>query len=98
MTPPEAASDGECAVPLNAPSVRDVDSVGSPREAQPWLQVHAGFLRAVLLILAYCCAVISLISMIVFRGVSTVSIITGALFIIAIIAAFVLPRSRRVAR
>jgi hypothetical protein len=85
-------------VPSNARSVRDVDSAGSPRGAQPWLQVHADFLRAVLLIFAYCSVVISLISMIAFRGVSTVSVVTGALFLIAVIAAFLLPRSRRVAR
>jgi hypothetical protein len=85
-------------VPLNARSARDVDSAGSPRGAQPWLQVHAGFLRAVLLIFAYCSVVISLISIIAFRGIVTISIVTGALFFIAVIAAFLLPRSRRVAR
>jgi hypothetical protein len=85
-------------VPSNARSARDVDSVGSPRGAQTWLQIHAGFLRAVLLILAYCSAVISLISMIAFRGVSTVSIVTGALFLIAVIAAFILPGTRKPAK
>jgi hypothetical protein len=48
-----------------------------------------------LLILAYCSAVISLISMIAFRGVFTISIVTGALFLIAVIAAFILPGTRR---
>jgi len=69
--------------------------VVSPRAAQPWAHAHAGFLRAVLLIVAYCSAVISLIATIAFRGFNAVSIVTGALCIFAIVAIFLLPRSRR---
>jgi uncharacterized membrane protein len=67
----------------------------SPRQVQPWAQAHAGFLRAMLLIVAYCSAVIVLISAIAFRGFNAVSIVTGALCIFAIVAIFLLPRSRR---
>jgi hypothetical protein len=65
----------------------------SSREARQWMQAHAGFLRAVLFVLAYCSAVISMISVIAFRGVHAVAIVTGALFIIAVIAVFLLPRA-----
>ena len=68
----------------------------SPREAQPWVQAHAGFLRAVMLILAYCLAVISLIAAIAFRGVNAVSIVTGVLCILAVVVIFLLPSPRRV--
>jgi hypothetical protein len=66
----------------------------SLRETPTWVQSHAGFLRAVLLIVAYCSAVISLIATIAFRGINAVAIITGALCIIAVVAMFLLPRSR----
>ena len=71
------------------------ENSAGPRAAHPWAQSHAGFLRAVLLILAYCSAVISLIATIAFRGINAVSVITGALCIIAIVAMFLLPSSRR---
>lgn len=77
-----------------ATNAETVDVAG-PREVQPWARSHSGFLRAVLLILAYCSAVISMISMIAFRGVHTVSIVAGALCIAAVVAIFLLPRSRR---
>jgi hypothetical protein len=70
------------------------DTVNS-REAQRWAEAHAGFLRAVLLIVGYCSAVVSLIAAIAFRGLNAVTIITGALCIIAIVAMFLLPRARR---
>lgn len=68
---------------------------GGPRGFGPWAQAHAGFLRAVLLILAYCSAVISMISVIAFRGVYMVSITAGALCIAAVVVCFLLPRSSR---
>jgi hypothetical protein len=71
------------------------DNDPRPRDVESWPQAHAGFLRAVLLILAYCSAVISLIATIAFRGINAVSVVTGALCIIAIVAMFLLPRSRR---
>lgn len=71
--------------------------VVSQRAAQPWAHAHAGFLRAVLLIVAYCSAVISLIATIAFRGINAVSIVTGTLCTVAVVAIFLLPRSRRAA-
>jgi len=52
-------------------------------------------LRAVLLILTYCFAVIALIAAIVFRGVNAVSIVAAALCIGAVVVIFLLPKSRR---
>jgi hypothetical protein len=57
------------------------------------VQAHAGFLRAVLLILAYCSAVISMVSVIAFRGIHAMSIVAGTICIGAVIAVFLLPRS-----
>jgi hypothetical protein len=48
-----------------------------------------------LLIVAYCSAVISLIATIAFRGINAVSVIAGALCIVAVVAMFLLPSSRR---
>jgi len=91
----ESAFDRELALSLNASNANEVTrDAGNPQETQPWAQAHAGFLRAVLLIVAYCSAVISLISMIAFRGVQTVAVITGAICIVAVAAVFLLPRSR----
>jgi hypothetical protein len=70
----------------------------SSREARPWARAHAGFLRAVLLIVAYCSAVISLIATIAFRGINAVSIVTGALCIVAVVTMFLLPSSRSAAK
>jgi len=86
-------------VPVNGRTAAHLspESAGT-REAQPWARAHAGFLRAVLLILAYCSAVISMISVIAFRGVQTVAIIAGVICIAAIITVFLLPRSRGSAR
>jgi hypothetical protein len=89
----------EFAVSLNIRSANEVneDTPNSPI-AEPWAQAHAGFLRAVLLIVAYCSAVISLIATIAFRGINAVAIITGALCIIAVVAMFLLPSSRASSR
>jgi hypothetical protein len=58
------------------------------------MQTHAGFLRALLLILAYCSVVISMVSVIAFQGVYAVAIVAGAICIAAVVAIFLLPRSR----
>jgi hypothetical protein len=47
-----------------------------------------------LLILAYCSAVISMISIIAFRGINAVAIGTATLCIIAVVTVFLLRRSR----
>lgn len=70
----------------------------SPRGIGAWAQAHAGFLRAILLIAAYCSAVISLISMIAFRGVQTVAVLAGTICIASVAAVFLLPRKRGPAR
>jgi hypothetical protein len=86
-------------MPLNVRSATQAtEDAASPRETQSWTQVHAGFLRAVLLIVAYCSAVISLIAAIAFHGINVVAIIAGALCIIAVIAMFLLPSSRGLSR
>ena len=81
-----------------SPNVRGAaeatDAAVSSHEAQSWAQAHAGFLRAILLIVAYCSAVIALIATIAFRGINAVSIITGVLCIVAVVAMFLLPSSR----
>jgi hypothetical protein len=86
-------------MPLDVHSATQAtEDAASPRKTQTWVQAHAGFLRAILLIVAYCFAVISLIATIAFRGISAVAIIAGALCIIAVVAMFLLPSSRRAAR
>ena len=46
-------------MPLNVRSATQApEDAASPRETQTWSLAHAGFLRAILLIVAYCSAVI----------------------------------------
>jgi hypothetical protein len=85
-------------VPPEASNARTAGDPGpeaaSPHGLGPWAQAHAGFLRAMLLILAYCSAVISMISIIAFRGINAVAIGTATLCIIAVVTVFLLRRSR----
>ena len=95
----ENESDRELALSSNARSAGGVTrDAADPRGTQSWMRAHSGFLRALLLIFAYCSAVIALISMIAFRGVQADAIIAGTLCIAAVIAVFLLPRSRGAAK